>query len=480
MPIASKRHFGFVAVFVGLWMSLPTDALAVPAFARQTGMNCNSCHIGTDNVPNFTRTGRLFAMRAYTRPHIRDRLRHDGTLTEDKQYGGDYLALNFNDFFSARLVSDVVRGGHNIDGSSQDTTSNPLGRMSLFYTGAITDWLGLWTEIGYLGNNTLRSVTAGEEGPTGLNYFGYDEYRLAAAFDLPSGGLWGKNSFVGASFGNEHPNVVGQFNFPIVLPDVWYNGQGGTGASKNISAFSFHGFFNERLWLQAGLVSGGDNNNFSDGSNIYTNVALNFFGKTRNDLWLIAETYFGNDFESIMTPKKNSFICPGTCPPGISDSTLSIRNSVGFTSQTIVGAPVETVDDFFSYKLSLQHAAADRGPHTWYAALMLHGMKEDFESGADVERTILGASLRYFWHRTYGFEVYYRDNLKYEYKTPLGQTRDTHTDADYAFTGYWNPAMNFSVHFTFNPRTHNTVFEDQRELFLNDGDSWDVGFEYNF
>src|SRR5438477_9993198 len=105
----------FKAALAGLICTLPfiaTETQAMPSFARQTGMVCNSCHIGTDNVPNFTRTGRLFAMRGYTRPVIREKLRTEGQAVDDvPQYGGDYLALNWNDFFAARLVSELAQGG---------------------------------------------------------------------------------------------------------------------------------------------------------------------------------------------------------------------------------------------------------------------------------------------------------------------------------------------------------------------------------
>ena len=67
---------------------LPIQSQAMPSFARQTGMNCNSCHIGTDNVPNFTRTGRIFAMRGYTRPTVREKLRHDGNTIEEHRING--------------------------------------------------------------------------------------------------------------------------------------------------------------------------------------------------------------------------------------------------------------------------------------------------------------------------------------------------------------------------------------------------------
>lgn len=476
MNILWRKSIAGAAFLICAWMVMPNEAQAVPAFARQTGMNCNSCHVGTDNVPNFTRTGRLFAMRAYTKPHMGDRLRHDGNTVDGKdQYGGDYLALNLKDYFSARFVSTLVSGGKTASGVERDKDANIIGRMSMFYTGAITDWLGLWTEIGYLGNNSLRSVSTGLQGRTGINWFAYDEYRLAAAFDI------GEESFWGMSIGNEHPNVVGQFNFPVVLPDMWYNGQGGIGKSKNIAAYSVHTFLSNRYWLQVGLVSGSSNTNLSDGSNIYTNVAVDLFRKTRKDLWVRFETYSGNDFDTIMTRVKNSFICPDTCPPGVTDSTLSITNVPGFTAQPITGAPVEVVDDFFSYKLAAEFVAADRGDHTWYLAGVLHGMKQDFVGGAEVERVILGMSLRYFWRRTYGFEFYYRDNLTYEYTTPAGVVRDTVSDAFWGMTGYWNPAMNFSVHLTYRP-SQNTVFADTIATIphLNDGFSYSLGFEFNF
>jgi hypothetical protein len=464
------------AVVAAAWLWMPTEALAVPAYARQTSMNCNSCHIGTDNVPNFTHTGRLFAMKGYTRPYVRERLRHDGDLAEDDpQYGGNYLALNWDDFFSARLVSELAQGGQSASGAGLPTTTRPLARMALFYTGAITDWLGFWSEIGYLGNNALNSVTTGQEGPTGVNFFAYDEYRLAASWDI------GTQSFFGMSFGNEHPNVVGQFNFPVVLPDMWYFGQGGAGRSKDIGALSLHSLLAGKVWLQFAGVSGGDNNNLGNGWNQYLNVAYNLVGRTRNDIWLIGEIYTGNDFPSIMTVRRDSFICTGACPVGVTDSNLSITNAAGFTAQVITGAPVETVKDFFSYKLSAQQAVADLGAHTWYAGVTLHGMQQDFESGGEVERTILGGSFRYFWHRTYGLEVYARDNLTYEYTTPAGLTRDTTSDPFYGLTLLWNPAMNFSTHVLYNPKVQNTVFSDDPATpHLSEGSAFNVGFEYNF
>jgi hypothetical protein len=289
------------ALSLSLW--IPMTANAVPAFARQTGMNCNSCHIGTDPVPVFTHAGRLFSMKGYTRPYVREKIRNDGTTDPDNpQYGGEYLSLNWDEFWSFRFISELVQDGHAANGDSLPTTSRPLARAAMFFTGAITDWLGLWTEIGYLGNQSLSSVTTGQEGPTGKNFFAYDEYRLAASWDLDPKGFFGANSFWGVSIGNEHPNVDSQFNFPLYLPDLWYMGQGGVGNGKELMNFSVHGFFRNKVWLQLAGVTGGDNNNWSDGHNQYLQVAYNLIGRQRNDLWLVGEYYRGNDFPSIMTP----------------------------------------------------------------------------------------------------------------------------------------------------------------------------------
>jgi hypothetical protein len=459
----------------GILLMLPMDSQAMPSFARQTGMNCNSCHIGTDNVPNFTRTGRIFAMRGYVRPVVRERLRHDSDLVEDQpQYGGDYLALNWDDFFAARLISELVQGGKGNDGTKRDITSRPLARMAFFYTGPITDWLGLWTELGYLGNNSLNSVTSGRTGPTGLNFYAYDEYRLSTGMDL------GPGSFIGMSIGNENPNVVTQWVFPAGLPDMWGNGQGGTGRFKEMMAISFHGLFMDRYWAQVAFATGDDNINWSNGSNQYVALAYNMFRTTRNDLWFALEIYRGKDSSTQMTQVKNSYICPGACPAGVTDSTLSITNTRGGTNGLIVGAPVVEIKDFNSYKLRVEHSVADRGPHSWIASAVLHGMKENHEDGGKLERTILGGYVRYFYQRTYGFYATMWKDLKYDYTTPAGVKRGTYQKLNYSITFLWNPAMNFSTHLVWTPRTQNRVFDDQKDLYQGKGSSYSLGFEYNF
>lgn len=468
----------FKAALVGVICTLPfiaTETQAMPSFARQTGMVCNSCHIGTDNVPNFTRTGRLFAMRGYTRPVIREKLRTEGQTNDDApQYGGEYLALNWNDFFAARLVSELAQGGKGINGVKQDTTTAPLARMALFYTGPITDWLGLWTEIGYLGNNNLASVTTGNTGPTGLNFFAYDEYRLSTSRTI------GDSSFIGMSFGNEPGDVVSQFVFPGAtgISSFFSLGQGGVGKSMNMGALSFHAFLDDRYWLQFAAQSGNNNASWSNGWQQYFSFAYDAFRKTENDLWLSVEYVRGNDSASVLLPQKASFICPTTCPAGVVDTTLSFTNTLGGAS--VVNAPIEIVKKHQAYRLKAEHVVADLGPHSWVAAALGSGVRQDYESGAETKRDIAALYLRYYYLRTYGFEVNYQHNLNYSYTTPAGLKRDIKTTDLSRITLLWTPAMNFNMHVTYNPKTFNYVFEDQANLYQDGGNSWSVGFEYSF
>lgn len=464
---------------------------AVPAFARQTGMNCNSCHNGTDNVPNFTHTGRLFAMRGYIKPHVRERLRangNDGDWEEgedNEHYGGNYLALNWDEFFSARMLSTFYEDGKTATGGDRDADSTMLDRMALFYTGAITDWLGLWTEIAYLGNNSLASVHSDNPGQqTGLNLFAFDEYRLSASFDLNN------NSFWGISATNEHPHSLAQFNFPVVLPDMWYTGQGGSGSAFDRSTLSPYVLWNERWWVQYGLDSGATNGNWSNGVNHYASVFYNWSNRQQNDIWIGAELYTGRDTIAVTNlGPRASFICTGSvsgaddpdCPDGITDSEFSFRNALGYTAAVVVDMPVqEQVDDFMSYKLAFHQTVADLGVHTWTAGVVLHGMDQDFISGGNAERTILGGSFRYYWNRTYGFEVYARKDLTYDYTEGSGVSHEIEVPSlVYGMTALWTPAMNFNFHLTFRP-TFAYAIDPAIANARDDGYTYSIGIEYNF
>ena len=453
---------------------LATESQAVPAFARQTGMVCTTCHIGQDNVPNFTRTARIFQMRGYFTPTIRERIRGDGqTIEGEPQYGGDYLSVNMMDFFSARFVSELAQQSKSGSVKS-DVTSTPAARMSMFFTGPITDWLGLWTEIGYLANNSLNSVSVGNTGPTNENTFAFDEFRLATSRTI------GENSFIGASIGNEPGDVVSEFLFPLGIPRFFSLGQGGVGKEATMSTLSLHAFLDDQFWVQFAAQSGVTNNSFSNGWQQYYAFGWNALRQTENDLWLAIEYSRGNDNASILTPTKMSFICPTTCPAGVVDSSLSFSNTLG--GRPVQGAPIEKVDTFNTYSWRIEHTAADRGPHSWVALIEGNGTKQNYVSGASAKRDNVGLYLRYYYLRTYGIQASWYHDFTYEYTSPTGVKSDFGSTNGSNLVFLWSPAMNFSVHLNFNFPQNNAVFTEGVASPPSPvkSSSWNFGFEYNF
>jgi len=194
---------------------------------------------------------------------------------------------------------------------------------------------------------------------------------------------------------------------------------------------------------------------------------------------VVADFYFGNDMPSIMSPFSRSGLCTGPCPAGISDVNFRTSNTPG--GAPIVNAPLEEADDFFAWRVSLSSTAADRGVHSWYADVGISHIKQDFVSGAKAERTLAGGEVRYFYNRTYGAEIVYRNNVDYTYTTPGGLERDTVSDDSLTFALLFYPAMNFNFRLLYDPKSDsNIVFEDERQFRRSGGHSYSLTLEFNF
>lgn len=63
MKARARYWIAFGAAFALLIVALPQSGMAVPAFARQTGMACVACHV---NFPELTPFGRFFKLTGYT------------------------------------------------------------------------------------------------------------------------------------------------------------------------------------------------------------------------------------------------------------------------------------------------------------------------------------------------------------------------------------------------------------------------------
>ncbi len=125
------------AAMLGLVSLLPMQAQALPAFARQTGQNCVSCHAG-GQFPELTPYGRLFKLTGYT-------------------IGARALPLSVMGVVNDAKVSNTSKS----DDPSADFEKNGkpvFAGASLFIAGKVTDNIGLFSQITY--DNQARHSSA--------------------------------------------------------------------------------------------------------------------------------------------------------------------------------------------------------------------------------------------------------------------------------------------------------------------------------
>lgn len=127
------RHFlGLVLVTLSSSL-LSHTALAVPSFARQTGMSCASCHTV---FPELNAFGRSFKLNGYT-------------LTGIKQVSGKNLQINELPPLSMMLQVAAVNSKQEVDGTPRNpSTSYSLpDELSLFFAGEISPHLGSFIQM---------------------------------------------------------------------------------------------------------------------------------------------------------------------------------------------------------------------------------------------------------------------------------------------------------------------------------------------
>jgi hypothetical protein len=179
---------------VGLCVALAAPALAVPSFARQTGMACAACHTV---FPELTPFGREFKLNGYVLDNIKQ---IKGITVENRET----LALN-----SLPPISIMLQISYTHTGAALPDTVAPGAlakdgdilfpqQASFFYAGKIADGLGAFVQLTYDG--------VGDS-------FGFDNTDIRYAKHLDFGGTADSSS----------PNVlfgVTVNNGPTVQ-DVW-------------------------------------------------------------------------------------------------------------------------------------------------------------------------------------------------------------------------------------------------------------------
>lgn len=133
------------ALFALIVLFAPGSALALPSFARQTGLECTACHVGGFG-PQYTDYGRTFKLRGYVDGDKGNALsRFSGML-----FGGyQHTDRDFNQAVDGGASGPLT--------SFRDNDITAVDEASLFYGGRLLDHVGIFSQMTY--NQPERSLS---------------------------------------------------------------------------------------------------------------------------------------------------------------------------------------------------------------------------------------------------------------------------------------------------------------------------------
>jgi hypothetical protein len=150
LPVNSRRWILSVIMAMAL-LGGSSSALAVPSFARQTGLACEACHTV---YPELTHFGRVFKANGYLLTNVksvRDVTGKRDELLSLSEAPALSIMAQFSDSQMKSSVPDLSNVG--APGVAQNGTVGFPQQLSLFYAGKIAPHLGAFFQLTY-GNDT--------------------------------------------------------------------------------------------------------------------------------------------------------------------------------------------------------------------------------------------------------------------------------------------------------------------------------------
>ncbi len=430
------------------------DAEAVAAFARQTGMNCNSCHtLHGAPTPNFTFTGKKFNALGYRLPgaphSVQERSQEQGEA-EDK---GEYLKL-LPTTFSGRMQYQVGQVSKPSGGDWGDVITNPTSRLAFFpFVGPIGDHFGVWTEF-YI--TPFTSV----DNEWGIADTSYEEMDFRYIINPEN-----TRNIIGLAMTNQGVYELFGFGpYPGLPSEVKRGGVGGYSHPNKVQLYVY-GWMNDR-WVWAGGVDSGDTNYDWNQSNLVGLFGYALRNRNDDELWINLAGRSGGDALPLVTANGAertsrswqyrdavggisatrgvnclSTILAGRRPAG---SCAYIAEEID--SQTSLDLEVrwgaQNVDRFFG---------GDRQPGVWsFEHVARIGTNtEDYFDTAGTDRDTWGIQTVIGWKHTYYFKPSISGNFKYEFTDMNGTRYDIDTKPSWNLTFAYKPVENFLLYLSY-------------------------------
>lgn len=240
---SQRFRFASHCLLLTIFASMAAPAVAVPSFARQTGMACEACHTV---FPELTHFGRVFKANGY----VLDNLKQVQDVNGKKE---QLLALAQTPPLSIMAQVAYSRLGktlpdlanENIKGLAQNDTVAFPQQLSLFYAGKIAPHFGAFAQLTY----------ANDSGTIGIDN---TDLRFADQMLLPHA----QTLTYGVSLNNNPTvqdlwNSTPAFGFPYATSNAVVAPLAGTqidGAlAQEVAGLSAYAFWNESVYAEAGV-----------------------------------------------------------------------------------------------------------------------------------------------------------------------------------------------------------------------------------
>jgi hypothetical protein len=231
----------FAATIAVLIMGAPA-ALAVPSFARQTGMACEACHTV---YPELTHFGRVFKASGY----VLDNLKQVRDVNSKKEQLLELaqtppLSIMVQLSYSQLKTGVPDESNPNLKGVAQNGTAGFPQQLSLFYAGKIAPHFGGFVQLTY----------ANDSGTIGIDN---TDLRFANTKILPAD----QSLIYGVSLNNNPTvqdlwNTTPAFGFPYAASNSVVSPLAGTaidGAfAQSVAGLSAYAFWNESVYAELG------------------------------------------------------------------------------------------------------------------------------------------------------------------------------------------------------------------------------------
>jgi hypothetical protein len=239
------RTVAFCAVRAAILTLLLTQApaaLAVPSFARQTGMACEACHTV---YPELTHFGRVFKASGYVLDNlkqVRDVSSKKEQLLELAQTPPLSIMLQVSYTELKKALPDITNV--DIPGEAQNGTVGFPQQLSLFYAGKIAPHFGAFVQFTY----------ASASGTFGIDN---TDLRFADTKILPND----QSIIYGVSLNNNPTvqdlwNTTPAFGFPYASSNAMVSPLAHTtidgGLAQNVAGLSAYAFWNESVYVEIG------------------------------------------------------------------------------------------------------------------------------------------------------------------------------------------------------------------------------------